>query len=165
MNDLFRNPKLASVLPQFPSNQPLQNVYSGAEIVRRATNYIRGLIGGRKDINGLTVRGKHSDILQRVQDMIPAIEKFFDSMPSLVKNMRQNTRLYTPYSSATQLADLKKGDVDKKLDLLQIVLDNINFNPDFNSLGSVGNTSGRNFSVEQARWAKLVGYKEPRGKK
>jgi len=165
MNDLFRNPKLARVLPQFPKNQPLQNVYSGAEIVRRATNYIRGIIGGRKDIEGLTVRGKHSEILARVEAMVPSIEKFFNAMPSLVKNLRNNTRLYTTYQSATQIASLKKGDADKKLDLLQQVLDNLNYNPDLNSLGSVGNTSGQTFSREQARWAKQVGYKEPRGKK
>jgi len=163
MNDLFRNPKMAKILPQFPKNIPLQNVYSFAEIQRRVAVYLCKALGGRK-INGeLIVKGRHSEVLRKVRDLAPQLEQFFDSMPSLVKNLRSNTPLYTPYAGVAQLMDIKG--VDAKMAVMQIVLDNIQYSADFNSLNSVLNEPPRQFAINQAAWVKQVGYKEPKGKR
>jgi hypothetical protein len=159
MEQLFRNNKLSRVLPQFPKRLTLQNVYSGAEIVSRAKKYIAGAIGGR--ISGeseIVVRGKQSEVLSRVRRLQALVESFFNNIPSVVKNIRSNTSVYTTFVSTGHVEGIKgKEHIDAKIGLLQDILDNFQYNPDFNSMGSIKSMSPRDFSREQAAWFKKVG--------
>ena len=162
MDALFRNPQLKHVLPQFPRNQALRNVYSFAEITRRVKVYLRGTLGGRNDpeTEGLLVRGKHSAVLKQVEQLAVMLEQFFSAVPQVVKNIRQGTPLYTPYSSVAEIKGMKgKAGLPRKTELMQCVLDNINYNPEFNSLNSVTKYPPRTFDTEQLAWLRKVGYK------
>lgn len=159
MEQLFRNPKLGKVLPQFPKKMPLRNVYSGAEITSRAQKYIVRALGGSVTGEGeITIKGKQTEVLSRVRQLKPLLESFFNSMPALVSNLRKNTNVFTTYSSAGQIEGIRgKVHIDEKAALLKDVLDNINFNPAFNSQNSITKLPPSEFAREQARWFKKVG--------
>ena len=46
MQDLFMNPALAGVFPQFKRGKKLQNVYSYAEVEKRVAEYLAGALNG-----------------------------------------------------------------------------------------------------------------------
>ncbi len=106
MGDLFRNPKMAKVLPQFGDNQPLQNVYSFAEIDRRVREHLQKTFGARKTADGLTIKGKFAEVFSQVKDLATTLENFFNSIPAITKNIRSNTKVYLPYASVQQMADI-----------------------------------------------------------
>lgn len=157
MRDLFMNPKLGNVFPQFERSVPVQNVYSFAEVERRVLNYLQAALGGQ--ITGrdeLVVRGKYKTVLRQVNALKSAAEELFNSMPSIAKNLRKNTRLYTPFASAGQLEDM--NDPQSKTAAMRVVLDNIRYNPDFVTKGGAAETAG--YIRRQQLWKKKVGYKE-----
>ncbi len=47
MRDLFMNPQLANVFPQFNSGKPLKNVYSFAETEESVQNYLVAALNGK----------------------------------------------------------------------------------------------------------------------
>lgn len=158
MHDLFYNPQLKNIFPQFERGGRLQNVYSFAEVERRVTEYLKNALNGSISGEGeLTVNGKHKQVLRQVRGLQAVIENFFNSMPSVVVNLRRNTKLYTPFITVEELKDINSP--QKKKQAMQVVLDNINYNPDFESeRGRQGKPL--NFRKQQAAWMKKVGYKE-----
>lgn len=160
MSQLFKNKRLARVLPQFPSNQPLQNVYSQAEITSRVRKYLTGALGGRWIDDEIVVHGNYNKVYSQVVALKPMLKQFFESMPSLVKNMRKDTKLYTQYVNATAVENIRfKKHGTQKLELMQDVLDNIQYNDDFNSLNSIKHESPQEFEINKRAWQKKVGCK------
>ena len=163
MGSLFANASLKSILPQFPKNQPLTNALSSAEILRRVRVYLQGALGGRLDHSGdtndLVVRGQHTLVLQKTRQLAKLIEKFFCVYPQVAFNVANNTRLYTQYASVAHIKELASGKVNiqAKIELMQCVLDNINYNQDFNSENSITRYKESKFLKEQKQWAKQVG--------
>lgn len=159
MQDLLMNPQLANVFPQFDKNKPLQNVYSFAEVEKKVLEYLKSAFNGEITGSGeLIVNGKKKSILRQVRALQTTIEAFFNSMPSIAKNLRSNTKLYTPFASLKQLEELK--DPQKKLAAITAIMENIQYNSNFNSQNSLPSQSPIPFQKRQEAWKKKVGYKE-----
>lgn len=149
MRDLFQNPKMANVLPQIEKGSALQNVYSFRVTEERVKNYIKGVFNAQEDDDGLIVRGKHKQVIRRLNNLKGQIEALFNAMPTVVKNIRANTKLRLPYATLSQIEGL--DDYNKRAALIKQVLDNINYNPDFNSRIKE--------SKQQKAWEKRTNYK------
>ena len=108
----------------------------------------------------LKVKGKHEEILRRVEAASRTIEQMFNSMPSLSKNLRANTRVYLPFATQQQMADLT--DFDSKIEVLRAILQNCEYNDNFRSQGRLARDlqiPNMNFAEEQRRWKKTVGWR------
>ena len=157
MKELFQNKEMANILPQF-EDKDLKNVQSFGWVNDKVKEYIKNALNAEIDGEEIVVKGKKSNVLQSLQRMKYTLEAFFNAMPSIVKNIRKNTKLYLPYNLA-QIKALK--DERQKVILLNSILDNVNYNPDFRSLGEPNidiYSSGVSFEKRQAQWAEMVGY-------
>jgi len=159
MKDLFMNPQLSNIFPQFPRGGALKNVYSGTEIERRIKEYLKNVLkGAMTGQDEMLVRGKHGTILRHVQRFKAVIEQFFNNIPAVVMNLRRNTKLYTPFTSISELADISSA--TKKREMMKIALDNLTYNPDFGAPFGIRSSQLLNFKKRQADWMEKVGYKE-----
>lgn len=157
MKELFQNKEMANILPQF-EDKDLKNVQSFGWVNDKVKEYIKNALNAEIDGEEIVVKGKKSNVLQSLQRMKYTLEAFFNAMPSIVKNIRKNTKLYLPYNLA-QIKALK--DERQKVILLNSILDNVNYNPDFRSLDDRNidiYNSGVPFEKRQAQWAEIVGY-------
>ena len=157
MKELFQNKEMADILPQF-EDKDLKNVQSFDWVNDKVKEYIKNALNAEIDGEEIVVRGKKSNVLQSLQRMKYTLEAFFNAMPSIVKNIRKNTKLYLPYNLA-QIKDLRTD--EQKIRFLNSVLDNVNYNPDFRSLDDRNidiYNSGVSFEKRQAQWAEIVGY-------
>lgn len=158
MKDLFQNNELSNILPQF-KDEDLKNVQSFDWVNDKVKEYIKNALNAKIDGDEIIVNGKKSNVLQSLQRMKYTLEAFFNAMPSIVKNIRKDTKLYLPYSNLAQIKSLK--DEKQKIFLLNSILDNVNYNPDFRSLDDRNidiYNSGVSFEKRQAQWAEIVGY-------
>lgn len=158
MKDLFQNNELSNILPQF-KDEDLKNVQSFDWVNDKVKEYIKNALNAKIDGDEIVVDGKKSNVLQSLQRMKYTLEAFFNAMPSIVKNIRKDTKLYLPYSNLVQIKGLK--DDKQKVFLLNSILDNVNYNPDFRSLDDRNidiYNSGVSFEKRQAQWAEIVGY-------
>lgn len=154
MRDLFANPEMQDVFPQFAGK--LQNVYSFAAVEKRIKSYLKNAFSARESSDGgLIVRGKHMDVLKKVTAMKTTLENLFNNTPAIVKNIRSNSKVYLPYTTTLQVANLKTP--AQKIRALNYVLENINYNPDFRSMNRI--KAPTPFEIRQKRWEKKVGYK------
>ena len=69
----------------------------------------------------------------------------------------ENKSVYTSVSSISQIVNMNTP--QKKLCFLNEILDNINYNPDFNSQNSVRSHSGKSYGERQRAWMRRVGYR------
>lgn len=158
MQDLFMNPRLSNVFPQFERNALTSKGFSKKETYNRIRQYLVGALNGVITGKGeITVKGKHKTVLSRVQRLQPIIERLFGVMPTVTANLRNNTKLYTTFSSINELESVKN--FDKKLRVMQTVLDNLTFNPDFQS-GNTASKPSAAYLKQQEEWKNKVGYKE-----
>lgn len=158
MKDLFQNKELSNILPQF-KDEDLKNVQSFDWVNDKVKEYIKNALNAEIDGEEIIVKGKKSNVLQSLQRMKYTLEAFFNAMPSIVKNIRKNTKLYLPYSNLAQIKGLRTD--EQKIRFLNSVLDNVNYNPDFRSLDDRNidiYNSGVPFEKRQAQWAEIVGY-------
>jgi len=158
MKDLFQNPKLAHVLPQFEESDKLQNVQSFEWINDKVRDYLSNALGAEISGNDLKMQGNKSDVLKQLQSLKWTIEAFFNSMPGIVKNLRKNTAVYLPFSSVEQISNLKTN--EQKIQLFNVVLDNLVYNPDFMDMNDKNidiHKSGVPYAKRQAMWAEQVG--------
>lgn len=158
MKDFFQNKELSNILPQF-KDEDLKNVQSFDWVNDKIKEYIKNALNAEIDGDEIIVNGKKSNVLQSLQRMKYTLEAFFNAMPSIVKNIRKDTKLYLPYSNLAQIKGLK--DDKQKVFLLNSILDNVNYNPDFRSLDDRNidiYNSGVSFEKRQAQWAEIVGY-------
>ena len=94
--ELLQNNQLANVLPQF-TGIALRNVYSFVEIRKRVRDYIVGIYGNRVikvSGNFIWIKGKKETVLKQVREIKELVEKFFEATPSIVKNIRKNTKFF-----------------------------------------------------------------------
>lgn len=155
MKDLFQNKELSNILPQF-KDEDLKNVQSFDWVNDKVKQYIQNALNAEIEGEEIIVKGKKSNVLQSLQY---TLEAFFNAMPSIVKNIRKNTKLYLPYSNLAQIKGLRTD--EQKIKFLNSVLDNVNYNPDFRSLDDRNidiYNSGVPFEKRQAQWAEIVGY-------
>ncbi len=158
MKDLFQNKELSNILPQF-KDEDLKNVQSFDWVNDKVKQYIQNALNAEIEGEEIIVKGKKSNVLQSLQRMKYTLEAFFNAMPSIVKNIRKNTKLYLPYSNLAQIKGLRTD--EQKIKFLNSVLDNVNYNPDFRSLDDRNidiYNSGVPFEKRQAQWAEIVGY-------
>lgn len=158
MQDLFMNPALKNVVPQFGRREPVQQVYSFAEQKRQVKEYLRGLLSAIESGEILKVKGQQPDILERVREAKTTIEQLFNSMPSIAKNLRANTRVYLPFATSEQIRNISTP--DGKVAVLRAIIDNVNFNPNFKSLDTITrDMPPMNFYRLQSKWMREVGYR------
>ena len=151
MQDLFQNRKLANVLPQFYKKDGLKNVYTFQWVEEKITSYLKGVLKAKVIGEELIVKGKHKDKLKEIKRLKSVIESMFNDMPSITKNIRKNTRLILPIDNLESLKQVKT--MDGKLQIMEFVLDNIKYNPDFQTKQKITPL----YLKEQRRWFKKVG--------
>lgn len=158
MRDLFMNPKLAGVFPQFEPGEKLQNVYSFAKTEKRVRDYLVAALNGKITADGaIAVKGKHETVLNRVRSLQSIIEGFFNSMPKVAQALRNNTPLYLPYVTLKQLEETKS--TAAKIKAMRAVMDNFQYNSDLGALNSVKNEKPEQFKRNKAAWERKVGYR------
>lgn len=159
--ELLQNNELASVLPQF-TGLALQNVYSFKEVRKRVRDYIVGVYGNRVlkvAGNYIWISGKKETVIKQLKELKELVEAFYNATPSIVKNIRRNTKLVLPYESISEIKELKT--VQQKITLLKRVLENVTYNPNFHSEGKINIPwKGKDFEQKQKLWKKRVGWKE-----
>jgi hypothetical protein len=158
LRDIFMNPALAGVFPQFEQNERLQNVYSFAETEARVQKYLVGALNATVTGNGeITVKGKHGTVLRRVRQLQPLIEGLFNNMPKVAQALRANTRLYLPYATQKQMEDIKTPAGKQRA--LKLVLDNFQYNSDLGALNSIKNEPPEQFNRNKKAWETRVGHR------
>ena len=158
MKDLFQNKEIENILPQFRDGD-LKNVQSFEWVNGKVKEYIKTSLNGEIKDGQLYLKGKKLNVLQSLQRMKYTLEAFFNAIPSIVKNIRHNTKLYLPFSNMAQIKSLRTD--EQKVSFLNMILDNVNYNPDFRSLNDRNidiYNSGIPFEKRQAQWAEIVGY-------
>lgn len=157
MRDVFMNPALAGVFPQFAPGERLQNVYSFAQTEKRVRDYLVAALNGKITADGdIAVKGKQSTVLSRVRALQALIESFINDIPKVVQALRKNTPLYLPYPTLKQLENTKT--VAAKIKAMRAVMDNFQYNSDLGALNSVKQETPERFSRNKRSWEKKVGY-------
>ena len=157
MKDLFMNKELKNLFPQFTKKDGLKNVYSYEWVEKKVADYIQSVFGGYKNGDKIIVKGDYKDTFNQLRSMKSLIEDMFNNMPAITKNIRKNTKLITPFQCVDQLKKIQ--DPHQKMQAMQIILDNLNYNPDFQSQNRFrNNTMTSNYYKRQEIWLRLVGY-------
>lgn len=165
MKDLFMNKELKGIFPQFNKKDRLQNVYSFQWVENKIAQYIKQVFNGYIRNGDVYVRGKYRQTYKEIKAMKQVLEDMFNNMPAITKNIRKNTKLITPFQCVDQLKEIQ--DPKKKLMAMQIVFDNLNYNPDFQSQNRFSTLATRtDYFKRQQIWMQAVGYdKIKRGRK
>ncbi len=156
MQDLFINKELKQIFPQFTKKDKLKNVYSFEWVDKKVSDYIKSAFNGRKVGDEIIIKGKFKDKFREIKALKPLLEDMFNNMPSITKNIRKNTKILTPFQSIEQLKNVT--DPKSKMMVMQIILDNINFNPDFQSENRISKLKTPSYLRKQQKWLTSVGY-------
>lgn len=151
MQELFQNRKLANVFPQLYKRDGLKNIYSFQWVEEKITSYLKGVLRAKIVGEELIVRGKHRDRLKEIKRLKTVIESMFNTMPSITKNIRKNTRLLLPIESVEEFKQVKT--MEGKLQVMEWILENIKYNPNFQTKNKITPL----YIKEQRRWMKKVG--------
>lgn len=152
MKDLFMNKQLKGLFPQFTKKEGLKNVYSFAWIDKKVEDYLKNVFNGRKSGDEIIISGKFKQRYKQIKGLQGIIENMFNNMPALTKNIRKNTKLITPFQCIDQLKSI--DDTIKKIQVMEIVFNNIYYNDDFQFNGY----KDRGFEKRKEKWLKSVGY-------
>lgn len=151
MQDLFQNRKLANILPQFYKRDGLKNVYSFQWVEEKVKSYVKSVLRAKIVGEELIVRGKHREKIKEIRRLKTVIESMFNTMPSITKNIRRNTRLLLPIESVEEFKQVKT--MEGKLQVMEWIVENIKYNPEFQTKQK----STSLYIKEQKRWMKKVG--------
>lgn len=163
MKDLFMNKELKGLFPQFTKKDKLQNVYSFEWVEKKVADYIKSVFNGRIRNGEIIIPGKHKQRLKEIQSMKTLIEDMFNNIPAITKNIRNNSKLITPFKSVDQLKEIT--DPIKKAQVMQIIFDNLNYNPEFQSQDRfTTHVNGLDFFKRQEIWLNAVEYNKLRRK-
>ena len=101
MRDLFMNPNLDGIFPQFEKGEKLQNVYSFAKTEERVRKYLVKALNGKLLTDGsIAVNGKHQAVLSRVRALQAVIEGFINNTPKVVQaKSRRCKRLWITFNT------------------------------------------------------------------
>lgn len=153
MRDLFSNPKLAGVFPQFDTNS---STLSFAEIQKKVCDYLAAALNGTVTGDGtLSVNGNPQTVLNRVRQLQPLIESLYNNIPKVTQALKNNTALYLPYATRKQIEDIQG--TDGKIKALQAVMDNFQYNDELGALNSVKREKPEQFARNKNAWAQKVG--------
>lgn len=151
MKDLFVNSEMAGILPQYNPNVQ-------EDAGNRILKYLQTALNGSVTAKGeLTVKGQKDVVLRQIKTLVPLLEALFNNFGSVVKNIRSNTRLYLPYVSKKQIADVKS--FQNRVRVFREILDNFQYNSDFKSLNSVADEEPSVFARAKREWESKVGYR------
>ena len=156
MQDLFMNKELKHLFPQFTKKDGLKNVYSYEWVERKVAEYIKSVFNGRMSNGEIIIQGKHKQVYKQIKSMRRLIEDMFNNIPAITKNIRRNSRLITPFQCVDQLKQIV--DIDKKIAVMQIIFDNLNYNPDFRSQDRFRSDYSLDYLTRQRIWLNSVGY-------
>lgn len=163
MQDLFMNKELKKLFPQFTKKDGLKNVYSYEWIDKKVEEYLKNAFGGRKSGDEIIIKGKFKERFKQIKGMQTMIEDLFNNMPAITKNIRWNTKLITPFQCVDQLKNIT--DPQKKIQAMQIVIENLTYNPDFQSQNRFrSEIKSLSYYQRQDLWLKSVGYYNKRRK-
>ena len=151
MQDLFQNRKLKNILPQFYKKDGLKNVYSFRWVEEKIASYLKSVFKAKVVDDKLIVQGKKREKIEAIKQFKGILEDMFNNIPSLTKNIRKDTRLLLPIDNLESLKQAKT--VGDKLQIMEYVLDNIKYNPDFQTKQKVTPL----YVKEQRQWLKKVG--------
>lgn len=165
MPDFFMNERLKGIFPQFTNNDiniTSDQLLNENTIKNKVTDYLVAALKAERTTSGITVMGEFDATVAKVRALATVCEGIFSSSQSVVNNIKTKSKVYTTVSTITQLADLQT--ITQKIDVMNQVLDNINYNKDFNSLASVDMLERANqqatFERRQKLWENKVGYKQ-----
>lgn len=161
MKDLFMNIQLKGIFPQFSKKEQMQSIYSFEWMEKKVAEYIKSVFNG-KIINGeVIIKGKYKERLKQIKGMQSLIEGLFTNMPLITQNLRKNSKLITPFQCVDQLKNIT--DPIKKIQVMQIIFDNLNYNPDFQSQnGFKKEYMTYDYLKRQSMWMKMVGLDKRR---
>lgn len=158
MQDLFINPKLACIFPQFSIDEKSQNALTLGEIKKRVAEYLAAALNGIILSDGtLSVKYKTQTVLNRVRHLQPLIEGLYSNIPKVTQALRKNTALYLPYATRGQLENIR--DTNGKIKAMRAVMDNFQYNSELGALGSVKKEKSEQFALNKKAWEKKVGYR------
>lgn len=157
MKDFFQNKELKNIFPQFTKKDSQKNVFSYEWVEKKVSDYLKRVFNGRKSGEDIIIKGKHKERLKQIKAMKTLIEDMFNNISVITKNIRYNTRLFTPFQSIEQLKEI--DDPLKKIAVMEVIFDNLNYNPEclsFNRFRS--DIMPNNFYRRQQIWFQKVGY-------
>jgi len=159
VRDMFCNERLKGVVPQLTKEDLTGEEMRDEQIFEQCRDILCNALGGTVTDGKITVDNKpKAAVLAVVRSYTPLLESMFGNLPSIAANIRKNTRLYTTVASISQLEHLETPKAKRAL--LRQILDNLNYNPDFNSPDCVPSASPLPFRERQEQWKKKVNYKE-----
>lgn len=157
MQDLFMNKELKNIFPQFTKKDGLKNVYSYEWVEKKVADYLKAVFNGRRSGDNIIIKGKFKQKFKEISAMKTLIEEMFNNIPAITKNIRKNTKLITPFQCVDQLKQIKTP--QQKIAVMQIVFDNLNYNPDFQSQNRFSSeVKSMSYYKRQEIWLKSVGY-------
>ena len=158
LQDFFCNDNMTGILPQFNRDDLRKGKADDDKIYTQCRNVINGFLHGVITEKGIAVTNKSSAAVLRIVTACKMVlEAMFNNSESLLANISTNKRVYTSAASVSQIATLDTP--QKKLKFLNEILDNINYNPEFQSQNSVPSFSDKPYEERQRAWQKRVGYK------
>lgn len=161
MKDLFINEEFKNIFPQFTEKDGLKNVYSFEWINKKVKDYLKNAFNGRMVGDEIIIKGKFKEKFKQIKGMQTLIEDLFNNIPAITKNIRKNAKLITPFQCKSQLKEIT--DPQKKIQVMQIIFDNLNYNPDFQSQGRFRSEFlSSNYFKRQQIWLEAVGYNNKR---
>lgn len=153
MKDIFMNEKLKGIFPQFSVKEARKKVLSDAFVRQKVLDYLKETLNGKVENNNLIVPGKFKDKFLEIVSLKNIVEEMFNNYENFSIGIKKDLKLYTPFQSISQIENITTAKQIKEI--LQIVLDNIAYNPDFQPLGA-NLTNTATFIKEQQKWLKKV---------
>ena len=151
MQDLFMNKKLEKVLPQFKSKREAKKVNSARWVEEKVKSYIQSVLGGVFVDDTLIIKGKHAKKLKEIERLQIVLIRMFYNIEHIAQGVQKNIPLLLPIDSLEAIS--KRRATSRKLQLMEWVLENIEYNPDFEN-----NIKKTPLHVkEQEWWLKKVG--------
>ena len=157
IKDLFMNKELKGLFPQFTQKDSKKSLFSFEWIDKKVCQYIKSAFNGRMSNGEIVIKGKYKQRYNEIKAMKSLIEDMVNNIPSLTRNLRSGSKLVTPFMSIDQLKQLTEP--EDKIKVMQIVLDNIKYNPDFqNTKRGYSFIKDKYFFKQQEKWLSKVNY-------
>lgn len=155
VKNLFMNKELASVFPQFSKSDNYSDVRNNDWVERKMQAYLVKMLGGKMRQGDIILNGTKQEKMSEIMALIPIVQQLFNKLPSVFNGALSPTKkLWTPFISIDQIKE--NTSLRQKVSILQIVLDNFKYNPDFEQK-TEKKTHG--FYKAQKEWMKKVGLR------
>lgn len=147
---LFMDDTLRNVIPQVSEEE----LRSGAiDIKNSVASYLESVLNAKVSGGELTVVGDKKDVMRKIERLSASMASYVEYSPNIIKGLRCNARLYTEQRSKSEL---KTMTAERRLEVLDTVIENFMYNPDI--VGELNPHTER--GKRQRQWKDKVGYKE-----